>query len=75
MVKPDQRICLGIETGDVGTFALIASHARKCQIVRNHPPAMLLGDDMIDFELNAIACLWQVTVLATIFGSCPDFSV
>jgi hypothetical protein len=63
MEEPRQICGFGINPGNIGTFARVATETTGCQVGRDGWPMMLLCDDVIDTERQRVEFVRQATIL------------
>jgi len=72
MEKSHDPARLGIDTGQVRSLVVIAREAGQREVSRDRLAAVLLGDDVVDFEIELIALLRHLAILAQAPGAVPD---
>ncbi len=62
---------LGINSGDIWPFVIVALKTRKAQILLDGVPVHLLGNDMVDLKRCRVEVLRHLAVFASVPRSLP----
>src|SRR5437764_1097673 len=63
---------VGIDSGDIGSFVVIASKAGKSEILLNRRTSVFNRNDMINLKRKRVESRWHTAILACIVRALPD---